>query len=711
MVLTSFHKQGSLDTYLREVRTIRESRMLYPAKESRDDEQAGEEEDPDAVFLQQAGFGSFVTKLESGEGMEDSSELDSQTAALPKAHAALVMRRMNTLRSTLRSKHQNGESGGQRGDVRAVFSRARENKEGQTNASHSPALERRLHGSSPRGQSPAASPRGSPTPHHSPNLHTRTHHSPAPQHSPPSSSSSSSASSNLPQRHGNGRQASSHTHPRTPYRQSSDSELRRARVRNGDRGREGARGFLTPQGSLDSPDQEDIKLHFGSPAHSYSSQSANYDQLPNFTIMPDVLGITYIEDLSAQDRDKVRSLALLELTVTFDDHNIPLRPRRPAKVKGVQEDRLFGSPLSTLLQNDRKREPNAMIPLLLLEMITTLEERALGEEGILRIPGSAARLNLMQQELEATFNSGGFSFEGKKATDVASLLKQFLRDLPVPLLTREHLPAFASIADIEDLKEQVRTLNLLILLLPDLHQRVLKRLLLFLERVVQHSEANKMDLMNVSMVIAPNFFVALPSRQSLDDVLMAAKTSHVVRLLIKYRKLLWTVPGEMLKQVRFLYESEVRRLTQRSVQRALKQMQHLQLEQQASEGRRAHENEHHIIRIKAPLFTRVCMAVNIQDGVTAGDIITKLQKRSRLNRDVVRKRFSNSSLLDSTSSTSSDEGGESPLPIDAGEQFLFEVGGNIGERCLSHDTDMQLLYSINPNAQWVIKPKDCPDLN
>ena len=49
------------------------------------------------------------------------------------------------------------------------------------------------------------------------------------------------------------------------------------------------------------------------------------------------------------------------------------------------------------------------------------------------------------------------------------------------------------------------------------------------------------------------------------------------------------VPGEMLKQVRFLYESEVRRLTQRSVQRALKQMQHLQLEQQASEGRRVHE--------------------------------------------------------------------------------------------------------------------------
>ena len=48
------------------------------------------------------------------------------------------------------------------------------------------------------------------------------------------------------------------------------------------------------------------------------------------------------------------------------------------------------------------------------------------------------------------------------------------RALPSPLLTKEYLPAFASIADLEDLKEQVRTLNLLVLLLPDLHQSVLK---------------------------------------------------------------------------------------------------------------------------------------------------------------------------------------------------------------------------------------------
>ena len=49
-----------------------------------------------------------------------------------------------------------------------------------------------------------------------------------------------------------------------------------------------------------------------------------------------------------------------------------------------------------------------------------------------------------------------------------------VRELPVPLLTREYLQAFASVTEISDLKEQVRTLNLLILLLPGVHQRVLK---------------------------------------------------------------------------------------------------------------------------------------------------------------------------------------------------------------------------------------------
>ena len=103
--------------------------------------------------------------------------------------------------------------------------------------------------------------------------------------------------------------------------------------------------------------------------------------------------------------------------------------------------------------------------------------------------------------------------------------------------------------------------------------------------------------------------------------------------------------------------------------------------------------EPQIIRVKAPLFTRVCMAVDISTGMTAGDIVSKLQKRSRLNKDLIRKRFSSANLGISESYRSNSVGGAesprsvspcddqpgSPDDLDAGEQFLFEVGGNIGK--------------------------------
>ena len=72
------------------------------------------------------------------------------------------------------------------------------------------------------------------------------------------------------------------------------------------------------------------------------------------------------------------------------------------------------------------------------------------------------------------------------------------------------------------------------------------------------------------------------------------------------------------------------------------------------------------------------MAVNISDGVTAGDIVSKLQKRSRLNKEAVRKQLSDVLLLTCSGSDDS-SGGSVEASVDSVEQFLFEVGGNIGE--------------------------------
>lgn len=67
-------------------------------------------------------------------------------------------------------------------------------------------------------------------------------------------------------------------------------------------------------------------------------------------------------------------------------------------------------------------------------------------------------------------------------------------------------------------------------------------LLQFCEKIYKETEYNKMDLNNVSMVLAPNLFYRLSSSKlSCNDVTLAAKTTHVVLLMIRYHHVLWTV--------------------------------------------------------------------------------------------------------------------------------------------------------------------------
>ncbi len=66
-------------------------------------------------------------------------------------------------------------------------------------------------------------------------------------------------------------------------------------------------------------------------------------------ISPDQLGITRISDLSLKDMEKVRSVALLELTVTFDDHEIPLRSHRPARTKNYYPGRVYACNVGVLI--------------------------------------------------------------------------------------------------------------------------------------------------------------------------------------------------------------------------------------------------------------------------------------------------------------------------------------------------------------------------
>ncbi|CAH1247520.1 ARHGAP18 [Branchiostoma lanceolatum] len=444
----------------------------------------------------------------------------------------------------------------------------------------------------------------------------------------------------------------------------------------------------------------DISLDFSSDAKlevgAKSDDEYSADQLPNFTLVKDKLGVTKVGDLSERDMKKVRSLALIELTALFDTHNIELKRRRPGKVK-LKESGVFSVPLEVLVEQDQKKRPGIKTPLILQSVILFLEENALNIEGILRVPGSAARIKNLRKDIEERFNNGDFTWDRVRPNDVAALLKQFLRELPTPLLTYEYLSAFVSVEHIPDRRQQLQALNLLILLLPTVHRDSLKLLLKFLSKVVSKEKENKMNINNVAMIMAPNMFLVKSGSKNVNfnEVKMAAGTSEIVRMLIKYHKILWTVPSFMVMQVRHLYQVESRKTKD---SKGLMKMLGRHKEKKPTIPPAGQEDPlpEGVIRVVAPHLTKTAMLLDLDPQLTAGDVVRRFSQGRSGSQD-----------------NSHGPGNAPPGCINPRQSavyarnntYLYEKGGNIGERCLDMDTNIATVIKVNPQAEWVLKPK------
>ncbi|EGW14645.1 Rho GTPase-activating protein 18 [Cricetulus griseus] len=299
----------------------------------------------------------------------------------------------------------------------------------------------------------------------------------------------------------------------------------------------------------------------------------NDASLPSFRLPKDKTGTTRIGDLAPQDMKKVCHLALIELTALYDVLGVELKQQKAVKIK-TKDSGLFGVPLTMLLEQDQRKAPGTRIPLIFQKLISRIEEGGLETEGLLRIPGAAMRIKNLCQELEAKFYEGTFNWESVKQHDAASLLKLFLRELPQPLLSVEYLKAFQAVQNLPTRKEQLQALNLLVILLPDANRDTLKALLEFLQRVIDNKEKNKMTVVNVAMVMAPNLFMChtlgLKSSEH-REFEMAAGTANVMHLLIKYQKLLWTIPKFIVNQVR-KQNTENQKKERRAMKKLLKKM-------------------------------------------------------------------------------------------------------------------------------------------
>lgn len=396
------------------------------------------------------------------------------------------------------------------------------------------------------------------------------------------------------------------------------------------------------------------------------------DKLPNFKLLRDKTGQTRIGDLSSMDIKKVQRLVLVEMTALFDTAGIDLKAHKAVKMRN-KESGLFGVPLTTLLEQDHKRYPGTKVPIILQRLISHIEDEGLDTEGLLRIPGAATRVKALCQELESSFYEGLFPWQHLKQHDASSLLKLFIRELPHPLLTVEYLNAFIAVNKLPTKKQQLQALNLLVLLLPEANRDTLKALVEFFQRVIDHQTKNKMTLNNVSVVMAPNVFMFKGFRSKVteqQEFSMATSTANIVRLLIRYQNLLWTIPKFIMTQVRQQnMESQRKQNKERAVRKLLKKI----TTDKQPEKTIPEESTQGFIRVQAPQFSKVSMAVQLTEDLQAVDVLTRFLSQ---DSSVVAKRE---------------------------ELCLYEIGGNIEERCLDGETYMKDLFQLNPTAEWVIK--------
>ncbi|KAI0535837.1 hypothetical protein GGR58DRAFT_503903 [Xylaria digitata] len=172
----------------------------------------------------------------------------------------------------------------------------------------------------------------------------------------------------------------------------------------------------------------------------------------------------------------------------------------------------FGAPLAEAVRYCGPIDTNVPLPAVVYRCIQYLDARdAVLEEGIFRLSGS----NLVIKQLRERFNQEG---DVNLLTDetyydihaVASLLKLYLRELPTTILTRDLHMQFVAVTEMPNQQEKIAAVSELVQRLPLANETLLKYLIAFLIKIINHSDMNKMTVRNVGIVFSPTLNIPAP---------------------------------------------------------------------------------------------------------------------------------------------------------------------------------------------------------
>uniref|UniRef100_A0A4W4GTS9 Rho-GAP domain-containing protein n=1 Tax=Electrophorus electricus TaxID=8005 RepID=A0A4W4GTS9_ELEEL len=177
-----------------------------------------------------------------------------------------------------------------------------------------------------------------------------------------------------------------------------------------------------------------------------------------------------------------------------------------------------------------------------------LEKYGLRTVGIFRVGSSKKRVRQLREEFDRGVD---VQLDGEHSIhDVAALLKEFLRDMPDPVLTKELYTAFINTTLMEP-EDQQLAMQLLVYLLPPCNSDTLHRLLEFLYTVAQHAHdtydkdgqevtGNKMTSINLATIFGPNLLHKQKSSDKEFSVQSSARAEESTAVIAVVQRMIAT---------------------------------------------------------------------------------------------------------------------------------------------------------------------------
>lgn len=182
-----------------------------------------------------------------------------------------------------------------------------------------------------------------------------------------------------------------------------------------------------------------------------------------------------------------------------------------ASLPVLPSKKTFGIDLTDQMVRD-----DVEIPVIVEKCCTIIEAQGLDSQGIYRLSGTTSKVQSLKGKIDQDVE-GIDLFEEEEAMDinvVASVVKQWFRELPEPLLTYPLYAQFVEAAKVENDRLRHIKLHETVNQLPDCNYSTLKYLMSHLDKVKDRHEVNSMHTSNLAIVFGPTLLNPPPEEQA-----------------------------------------------------------------------------------------------------------------------------------------------------------------------------------------------------